>query len=256
MQSLRIPVLALACALAAGCATTRTEEPAALGGTQTAHAVDTKTVETATLRYLLHLPEGYDAESDKRWPTILFLHGAGERGDDLDKVTVHGPPKLAKNDPKFPFIVISPQCPTGERWHVGQLTALLDKVSKDYAVDEKRVYLTGLSMGGYGSWALGAAHAERFAAIAPICGGGATIDVRLARRVENHPLKSLPVWAFHGGKDSVVPVWESERMIEAFKAIGNKNVKLTIYPEANHDSWTATYDNPEFFEWLLSHSND
>jgi predicted peptidase len=208
------------------------------------------------LNYLLHLPEGYDAKASKLWPTILFLHGAGERGDELEKVLVHGPPKLAKRDPKFPFIVIAPQTPAGGRWHADELLALLDNVTGDHKVDPKRVYLTGLSMGGYGSWELGAAHPERFAAIAPICGGGNTIDVRLARRVEGHPLKTLPVWAFHGAKDSVVPLSESERMIEAFKSIGNQDVKLTVYPEANHDSWTETYDNPKLYEWFLSHASN
>lgn len=161
---------------------------------------------------------------------------------------------IVKGNPEFPFIVISPQCPAGERWQPEQLIALLDRVSKKHAVDDKRVYLTGLSMGGYGSWELGIQHPERFAAIAPICGGGTTIEIRLARRVENHPLKSLPVWAFHGAKDSVVPLSESERIVDAFKAIGNENVKLTVYPEAGHNSWTETYDNPKLCEWFLGHS--
>jgi len=258
-------ILALLSALGfAGCATTKTEEPAA-GGADAAVKGEAKGTFSACqfratrpavtkLNYLLHLPEGYAAEPAKRWPVILFLHGAGERGDDLEKVYVHGPPKLARKDPKFPFIVIAPQTPTGGRWQATELIALLDHVVANHAADPKRVYLTGLSMGGYGSWELGAAHPERFAAIAPICGGGNTIDIRLARRVENHPLKSLPVWAFHGAKDSVVPLGESERMVEAFKAIGNDDVKLTVYPEANHDSWTASYDNPKLYEWFLSHS--
>ena len=222
--------------------------------TQTAHKLKVVVSDKVEIRYQLHLPKGYDAKAGKKWPTILFLHGAGERGDDIEKVTVHGPPMIVKDDPSFPFIVISPQCPVGERWQPGQLIALLDSVSKKHAVDNKRVYLTGLSMGGYGSWELGVRHHERFAAIAPICGGGTTIEIRLARRVKDHPLKSLPVWAFHGAKDSVVPLGESERMVDAFKAIGNENVKLTVYPDANHNSWTETYDNSKLYEWFLSHS--
>jgi len=222
--------------------------------TQTPHTLNAKITKTVEIRYQLHLPEGYDSKAGKKWPTILFLHGAGERGDDIEKVTVHGPPMIVKNKSEFPFIVISPQCPAGERWQPEQLIALLDRVSREHAVDRRRVYLTGLSMGGYGSWELGVRHHDRFAAIAPICGGGTTIEIRLARRVKDHPLKSLPVWAFHGAKDSVVPLIESERMVDAFKAIGNESARLTVYPEANHNSWTETYDNPKLYEWFLSHS--
>lgn len=243
----RILLLGFSLSLACGCAS--------LSKTgQTAHEFTTKRSNRVDVGYLLHLPAGYDAKAEKRWPTILFLHGAGERGDDIDKVTVHGPPMIAKNKPDFPFIVISPQCPVGERWRPEVLLALLDHVASRYAVDEKRIYLTGLSMGGYGSWDLAVRHTERFAAVAPICGGGVTIDILLARRVKDHSLKSLPVWAFHGGKDTTVPVSESERMVEALKAIGNENVKLTIYAEAGHNSWTESYDNPKLYEWFLSHS--
>ncbi len=197
--------------------------------------------------YLLSLPEGY-GEKDQDWPLMLFLHGAGERGDNLDKVKVHGPPKLAAQGKAMPFIVISPQCPTGTWWsapdQIQTLTGLLDEIVENYDVDESRVYLTGLSMGGYGTWSLGATCPERFAAIAPICGGG---DKRMARR-----LKEMPIWVFHGAKDSVVPLARSEEMVEAAKEAGGQ-AKLTVYPEANHDSWTATYDNPKLYDWFLSH---
>jgi predicted peptidase len=124
------------------------------------------------------------------------------------------------------------------------LTGLLDEIVENYDVDESRVYLTGLSMGGYGTWSLGATLPDRFAAIAPICGGG---EKRMAWR-----LKEMPIWVFHGAKDSVVPLAQSEEMVEAVKAAGG-NPKLTVYPEANHDSWTATYDNPKLYDWFLSH---
>ena len=236
----------LAIALASGCATSPQ-----IGQTSRSFSVKPAPVE---LRYKLRLPEGYDAQSAKRWPTIFFLHGAGERGDNLEKVTVHGLLMIAKGKPDFPFIVISPQCPAGETWRPETLFALLDDVAVRHAVDEKRIYLTGLSMGGYGSWDLAVRRPERFAAVAPICGGGVTINIRLARRTKDHPLKSLPVWAFHGGKDTVVPVNESERMVEALKELGNENVKLTVYPEAGHNSWTESYDNPKLYEWFLSHT--
>lgn len=205
------------------------------------------------LNYLLFLPKDYSAKSGKRWPLILFLHGAGERGTNVWKVATHGPPKNVVEHPEFPFIVVSPQCPEGKTWSNDALLGLLDGIMKKYAVDKSRVYLTGLSMGGYGTWSLGLAYPERFAAIVPICGGGERIHVLLASREKSQALKSLGVWAFHGAKDPVVPVEESQRMIEMLKRAGVEDINLTIYPEAQHDSWTETYKNPELYEWLLKH---
>ncbi len=203
--------------------------------------------------YLLFLPKDYNAKSTQRWPLMLFLHGAGERGNDLKKVAVHGPPKLVKSKPEFPFILVSPQCPEGETWSDEVLLGLLDEVIKKHKVDTNRVYLTGLSMGGYGTWSLGIKHPERFAAIAPICGGGETINVLLSSRKRSAALKSLGVWAFHGAKDPVVKLEESERMVAALKKAGVKEVELTVYPEAQHDSWSDTYANPKLYEWFLQH---
>jgi predicted peptidase len=203
------------------------------------------------LKYLLHLPAKYDPNGETRWPVMLFLHGAGERGTNLSRVAVHGPPKIAKADPNFPFILISPQCPSGETWPEEALLALLDDVLKNTRADEKRVYLTGLSMGGYGAWNVGLRNPARFAAIAPICGGGDLLTVLLARNAA--ALRKLPVWAFHGGRDEVVPMNESERMVNALKRVGNQTVNLTIYPEAGHDSWTETYQNQELYDWFLAH---
>ena len=208
---------------------------------------------TVRAEYLLFLPQGYDAKAGKKWPLIFFLHGAGERGTDLQKVAVHGPPKIVKDKPEFPFIVVSPQCPDGEHWSADVLMNLLDDVIAQYAVDARRVYLTGLSMGGFGSWSLGTQFPERFAAIAPICGGGEWVRVVLSDGKKLAALKSLGVWAFHGGKDPVVKLEESERMVAALKKIGCTDVKLTMYPEAQHDSWTETYNNPELYEWFLKH---
>lgn len=203
--------------------------------------------------YLLYLPADYDAKSGKKWPLMLFLHGAGERGTNLWKVAVHGPPKIVREKKDFPFIVVSPQCPPGQRWDNNTLLGLLDEVMASHAVDTNRVYLTGLSMGGYGTWSLGLAYPEKFAAIAPICGGGDPITVYLGDSRKAAALKSLPIWAFHGAKDNVVRLQESERMVEAVKRVGNQSVKLTVYPEAEHDSWTETYNNPELYKWLLEH---
>ena len=205
------------------------------------------------VNYLLFLPKDYDGKAEKRWPLILFLHGAGERGTNLAKVAVHGPPKNVSTKPEFPFIVVSPQCPENQTWSNDVLLALLDEVLEKYAVDRGRVYLTGLSMGGYGTWSLGISHPEKFAALVPICGGGETIRVLLAGRDRAPALKSLAVWAFHGAKDPVVPLEESQRMVDALKKVGASEVKLTVYPEATHDSWTETYNNPELYDWLLKH---
>ena len=194
------------------------------------------------LDYLLYLPEGY--EQQDRWPLMLFLHGAGERGHDLALVKKHGPPKLIDEGKTFPFIVVSPQCPSGSWWSAKplELTALLDEVSAKYKVDADRIYLTGLSMGGFGTWTLAAYTPQRFAAIVPICGGGEPLMTRM--------LGNVPSWVFHGAKDPVVPLKRSEDMVEALKRV-NRNVQFTVYPEALHDSWTETYDNPELYKWLL-----
>jgi len=199
---------------------------------------------TVRLNYLLFLPESYSNDSDKKWPLMLFLHGAGERGSDVNKVKVHGPPKIVEKRKDFPFIVVSPQCPADSWWRPFELIALLDEIQKDYRVDPDRVYLTGLSMGGFGTWDLATQYPQRFAAIAPICGGGIPA---LARRI-----KDVPVWVFHGAADRVVPVARSDEMVEALKKAG-ADVKYTRYEGVDHDSWTKTYANEELYEWMLSH---
>lgn len=196
---------------------------------------------TGSYNYLLFLPKVYETQ---QWPMILFLHGAGERGSDLEYVKRHGVARIVEEQEDFPFLVASPQCPRGQYWSVPLLNALLDEVIDTYCVDPDRVYLTGISMGGYGTWRLAAAQPHQFAAIAPICGGG--------NPVEACNLKDLTVWAFHGARDTVVPLSESEEMVEALKACGG-NVKFTVYPEADHDSWTQTYNNPVLYDWFLQH---
>jgi predicted peptidase len=220
---------------------------------QTSQQFKQKISRTLSAQYLLFLPKGYNARGPQRWPLLLFLHGAGERGADLQRVKVHGPPKILKKQPDFPFILVSPQCPDGEVWSDEVVLGLLDQVQKKYKVDPTRVYLTGLSMGGFGTWSLGTKYPERFAAIAPICGGGEPLGVLLASRTKVAALKSLGVWAFHGAKDPVVDVTESERMVNALKKAGVTDVTFTIYPEAQHDSWTETYENPKLYSWLLEH---
>ena len=244
-----------AAALLAMTGTTIAQTPAAPAPApmQTAEQFQFQKQLSAKVNYLLFLPKGYDAKAGRRWPLILFLHGAGERGTDVWKVATHGPSKNVKTHPDFPFIVVSPQCPEQQIWSKDVLLALLDEISAKHAVDTRRIYLTGLSMGGYGTWDLGLTYPEKFAAIVPICGGGQMISVLLSGRDKGAALKSLGIWAFHGGKDPVVPLNESQRMVDALKKVGVPDVKLTIYPEAGHDSWTEAYNNPELYDWLLKH---
>lgn len=242
---------------------------------QTVAAFEKTITKTVGYQYLLALPTGYDAKAEKTWPMILFLHGSGERGTDVWKVAVHGPPKLLRADAPPPanetpeararreaavkslaenFIVVSPQCPAGVSWDDDAIGALLDEIAAKHKVDAKRVYLTGLSMGGFGTWSYAMKNPGRFAAIVPICGGGEPGTVRRMARMKKAELTSLPVWVFHGAKDPTVPLDESQQMIDALKKAGATNVQFTIYPEAKHDSWTETYNNPELYAWLLKHS--
>ncbi|PHQ36204.1 carboxylesterase family protein [Rhodopirellula bahusiensis] len=204
------------------------------------------------LPYLLYTPSDYVAGQGA--PMLLFLHGLGESGDgNFKQIAVHGPPKrVAKEGKEFPFVIVSPQSPHPGKerelvvasWKVDELMALLDHVEEHLTIDTSRVYVSGLSMGGFGTWRLAATHPERFAAAVPVCGGGKTEWA--------DELAKLPIWAFHGGKDTVVETRESEEMVAAIQRAGG-DVKLTIYPEAGHDSWTATYANPEVYAWLMRH---
>ncbi len=195
------------------------------------------------IKYLLYLPKGYKSDAKRIWPLLVFLHGAGERGDDLELVKLHGPPKLIEAGKKMPFIVASPQLAEGEWWSPDLVALLTKDIIKTLQVDEDRVYLTGLSMGGYGTWDTIAKYPELFAAISPICGRG---DPSSAWK-----LRHIPTWIFHGARDPIVPIKHSDDMNLALKQYGK--VKYTIYPEAEHDSWTETYNNDELYEWFLSH---
>jgi dienelactone hydrolase len=192
------------------------------------------------LDYLVYLPDRY-YRSFERCPLILTLHGRGEAGVDIGLVRRQGLPRRVEAKGGLPFVIVAP--PSSDwAWNVEALDALLDEVLKRYRVDLDRVYVTGNSMGGNGTWALAAKCPERFAAIAPICGVG---DASSTGR-----LKNVPTWAFHGADDRVVPPEKSERMIAALKKAGG-DARLTVYPGVGHDAWTATYANPRFYEWLL-----
>ncbi len=202
------------------------------------------------LKYLLHLPDGYNQEAGRHWPVILFLHGAGERGQNLELVLKHGIPRIVEEMQDFPFITIAPQCPMDTWWsdHFPVLDVLLKEVVDRYDVDQNRIYVTGISMGGYGTWHLAATYPERFAAIAPICGGGPWF-YGFPEKVRD--LVKTPVWAFHGALDEIVPLRESQILVDELRAVGG-DVRMTIYPDAGHDSWTQTYRNPELYNWFLS----
>ena len=243
------PVLTVYVALSAaaltylpGCAST--PQTLATGPGMHPESFTSTVTRTVSGQYLIYLPEGYGA-GDREWPLVLFLHGVGERGSDLELVKKHGPPKLIAEGKSFPFIMVAPQCPTGQWWSEDVLAAMLDRVEDQYRVDRSRVYVTGLSMGGFGTWRLATFNPDRFAALLPICGGGEEAAVCA--------IKHIPAWVFHGAKDPVVALRESEKMVEAMKQAGG-NVRFTVYPEAGHDSWTETYNNPEVYTWLLSHS--
>lgn len=195
--------------------------------------------------YLLFTPTNTEQVVNGEFPLIIFLHGAGERGDDLSLVKKHGPPKIVEENPDFPFMVLSPQCPKGDRWDALQLGMLLDHIVATQPVDMKRIYLTGLSMGGFGTWDFAIKYPRRFAAIAPICGGS------IIHAFQADKVRYIPAKVFHGAKDQVVPVENSRRIVAALEKLGAW-IQYTEYPEAGHDSWTETYADPKLYEWFLS----
>jgi predicted peptidase len=219
-------------------------------------------VHGAEQRYVVYVPEGYTAET--AWPLIVFLHGAGERGDDGLAQTKAGlGPAIKKMPSRFPAIVLMPQCPREQVWNTRHdgLDAQLAKTLADYNIDESRIYLTGLSMGGYGAWLWGAIHTDSVAAIMPICGGGAPTAIQNLLGVGGgnpygshasrlRALATVPIWAFHGGADGVVPPEESRNMVKEIKARGG-NIRYTEYEGVGHNSWDRAYQESEGIEWLL-----
>lgn len=204
-----------------------------------------------TLSYLVALPEGYDDDPDRDWPLVIFLHGIGERGDDANKVKAWGPPRMIAAGQRYDAIVVSPQCPESTWWprEVETLDAFLDKVIDDYRVDEDRVLLTGLSMGGYGTFAWGAASPERFAALAPVCGAG---DAASAKAIGE---SGVPIRMFHGLDDPVVPAAQSMMMYNGIKAAredGGAECELTLFEGVAHLSWPYVYEDEPFWSWLLA----
>ncbi|MBE7053368.1 MAG: phospholipase [Ruminococcaceae bacterium] len=198
------------------------------------------------LKYLIKYPKNFN--QNNKYPVILFLHGAGSRKADTEVLRDNPFFKITDEHKDFPFVLIAPLCRENEVWfdRFETLKEFVLKITDMPFCDKERLYVMGASMGGYGTWQLAMSMPDYFAAIVPICGGGMYWS---ASR-----LKNIPVWAFHGAKDSTVKCEESEKMVNAVNEKGG-NARLTIYPENMHDSWSDTYKNEEVFKWLLSHKN-
>ena len=221
------------------------QQPVSSSATHTSERTVNKTFKS---KYLLYLPEGYN-EKKQQWPLMMFLHSAGARGEKPEAIQAEGLPFLLTTGLKIPFIVVAPQCPADEwwdsRWSIETLSALLDDVAEKYNVDARRVYLTGWSMGGAGTWRFASEYPKRFAAIAPICGRS---QLRYVPQ-----LQTTPVWAFHGEKDTIVPISESQKMVDSLKAAGGQ-ARLALLKDVGHEAWREAYSDPRLYEWFLLHS--
>lgn len=198
--------------------------------------------------FLLYQPENY-SDSGEPVPMMLFLHGRGESDGPLSVVAKWGPPRRLAAGEHMKYLVVSPQCPRSSFWSADdqqkRLTELLAHVKETYNIDEDRIYLTGLSMGGFGSWRLAADHAEMFAAVAPVCGAG---DPKNAEK-----LAKLPIWAWHGTDDTAVPFERSVEMVDAIKAAGGEKVRFTSLEHIGHFSWQAAYQSNDLYAWFDRH---
>ncbi len=204
-------------------------------------------VNNLTYNCLLYYPEKIYSNKYTKFPFLLFLHGSGECGDDLNTLKKTGLPEFIENGAEYPFIISAPQCPHDQWWDHDKLFELLKVLIQNNPVEKKRIYMTGLSMGGSGVWAFANAHTGIFAAIAPICGPKTDIN-------PGHFI-NLPVWCFHGEDDEKVPVDDSIKMIKKVRDAGC-SARFTVYRGTGHDSWTETYKKPELYEWLLGHTNE
>jgi DNA-binding beta-propeller fold protein YncE/predicted esterase len=205
--------------------------------------------DVSTLNYLLFMPRVTTAAVSGKYPLIISLHGIGERGSDLWKVKGEGLPKILDGNNTFPFIVVSPQCPSTTEWYYTdgvqqKMNQLIDSLITRYPVDTSCIYLTGLSMGGIGTLDLAIRYPNRFAALMPI-----------AFRIEDGwdlcKIKDIPMWAFHGELDNIIPFWKAQNVINTLISCGG-NPAFTTYPDLYHDSWTRTYNNPAVYDWLLT----
>jgi len=238
----RRQLLALPVALAAGSGARAAAAPPA-SGHQAEWATPATITLSATLRHWLYLPPGHAEHPEQRWPLIIFLHGSGERGRDLAKVRAHGLPKLIEAGQNLPAIVVSPQCEDGEEWDPHLLHAMLQPLIAQWRVDARRVTATGLSMGGGGCWSWAMSYPQDLAGIAPVCGYGS--DVRIER------MRAVPVRAYHGAADTVVPLAVHQQLVNGLREAGGQ-AELTVYPGVGHDAWNPAYADPALVAWLLS----
>jgi len=245
-----------AAAVLVGSPVLHAEEPAA------GKMVQVKPKGEAMYPYWLYLPKEYDANTKVKFPVVLFLHGMDLRGDDLNRIRLRGPAKYIRKGKHFPFIVIAPQCPDDGKlrdknanpkpkefwWKAGTIDKVMNIVNHEKKrlgrVDEDRVYVTGISMGGYGCYNIVSRYPKVFAAAAPVCGHGNSWP-------DKSKVAHIPFWAFHGAKDKLVKLTDAQKTVDALKAAG-ASIKFTVYPNAGHNSWSATYSNPKLYEWILA----
>jgi predicted peptidase len=201
--------------------------------------------ESRGTRYLLHRPAAYELRSD--WPVILFLHGAGERGRDLEIVKREGLPHILETLPDFPFVVVSPQEEKGRLWTADELAALVDEVVARDRVDAGRIYVSGLSSGATAALALAIHHPEKVAAAVAV----SVSDVP----PELCAMKDVPVWILHNAGDERVPAARAKKLARELERCGGREVKLTVYPREGHDAWTETYRRQDLYDWMLLHRN-
>lgn len=207
---------------------------------ETKGSFSTKVTTNHSYSYILNTPK--DLKTKK--PLLIFLHGSGEKGTDLEKVKAHGPLKYIQTQPLDAYI-LAPQCPNHVYWDSESLYQLIQKIIKENAIDTSRIYLTGLSMGGWGAWNLAMAHPELFAALVPIAG-----FVDRVPMIENCKIADIPTRIFHGLLDDVVDVDYSIQIYKKLKPC-SKDIELTIFDDADHDSWSRVYADPKMYEWLF-----
>jgi predicted peptidase len=210
-------------------------------------AINSTISKQVNMPYLLAMP---DSSVPSPWPLILFLHGSGERGTDFTDIVKRGLPKELVNGRKIPFLVVAPQCPPKSTWsvHLDALMAFIEDLQSRYTIDSARIFITGMSMGGTGTWHLACTFPDRFAAIVPVCGDSTWY---VGDPIEIIDIRHLPVWVFHGEQDGVIPVNVSQTLVNALQKCGG-NVRFTVYPDVGHNCWNQVYATSELYSWLSS----
>jgi len=230
---------------------------------ETTEKMSTK-VDGHQLSYLIQVPSGQPPSEG--WPLLLFLHGYGECGTDIDLVKVHGPPKRCHQIKALQqCIIVSPQCPKNSWWRVAPLKALLDEVIAQRSdINPKRIYVTGLSMGGYGTWSLLSQYPDYFTAALPICGGGNPLGLADLPSIDGNGIKNefrpaglkqakgIPIWTFHGTDDPTVPISETQKLVDLLREAGAPHLKFTALKQVAHaGAWQKAYSDPSVWDWLF-----